>query len=159
MVLSPSISNAQEDEKPISIFLGWSDQFQFAGYYAAVEKGFYEEEGLNVVLISGANANGVEKVLRGEFEFGTAPGALLLSSRNYNQTSVLAAIFQQSPISLLTLRKNKINTLKDLEGKTISGGSEVRAMLMSAGVDLSKVKFKGISTNFRNLINGSFDGV
>ncbi len=73
MVFAPLISTAQEDEKPISIFLGWSDQFQFAGYYAAVEKGFYKDEGLNVNLISEANANGVDKVLRGEFDFGTAP--------------------------------------------------------------------------------------
>lgn len=137
--------------------MGWSDQFQFAGYYAAVEKGFYKDEGLNVNLISEANANGVDKVLRGEFDFGTAPGALLLTGKKFNQTSVLAAIFQQSPISLLTLRKKKINTLTDLEGKKISGGSELRAMLMSACVDLNKVTFDGISTNFNNLINESFD--
>ena len=36
--------------EPVTIQLRWSHQFQFAGYYAALEKGFYAEEGLDVIL-------------------------------------------------------------------------------------------------------------
>ena len=38
----------------INLQLRWLPQFQFAGYYAAVEKGFYAEEGLDVRLHAGA---------------------------------------------------------------------------------------------------------
>ena len=36
--------------EPVTIQLRWSHQFQFAGYYAALEKGFYAAEGLDVSL-------------------------------------------------------------------------------------------------------------
>jgi len=44
-----SISIAAEHEK-VSIQLKWFHGFQFAGYYAAIEQGFYAEEGLEVTL-------------------------------------------------------------------------------------------------------------
>ena len=54
LILCIAFSNSQvfADEKveTVTIQLKWLHQFQFAGYYAAVEKGFYAEEGLNVVL-------------------------------------------------------------------------------------------------------------
>ena len=36
--------------EPVTIQLRWFHQFQFAGYYAAIEKGFYADEGLQVSL-------------------------------------------------------------------------------------------------------------
>ncbi len=36
--------------EPVTIQLRWRHQFQFAGYYAAIEKGFYKDEGLQVSL-------------------------------------------------------------------------------------------------------------
>ena len=34
--------------EPVTLQLRWVHQFQFAGYYAAIEKGFYGDEGLQV---------------------------------------------------------------------------------------------------------------
>ena len=39
-----------ENLKKITIQLSWFDQFQFAGYYMAKEKGFYKELGLDVEI-------------------------------------------------------------------------------------------------------------
>ena len=39
----PAAARALE---PVSLELRWFHQFQFAGYYAALEKGFYREAGL-----------------------------------------------------------------------------------------------------------------
>ncbi|MCA9433817.1 MAG: ABC transporter substrate-binding protein, partial [Candidatus Omnitrophica bacterium] len=55
----------------IRIQLKWKHQFQFAGYYAAIEKGFYTEEGLEVVLIEREpGTDYVKSVLSGHADYG-----------------------------------------------------------------------------------------
>ncbi len=49
--------NDDEDNEQIILYLNWTDQFQFAGYYAAVEKGYYQDAGYNVKLVKGWNPN------------------------------------------------------------------------------------------------------
>ena len=54
----------------VRIQLKWYHQFQFAGYYAAQSKGFYQEEGLDAELIEGAKDRPPDKiVLEGKAEF------------------------------------------------------------------------------------------
>jgi len=49
--VSGDVACAENSKKEaITIQLRWSHQFQFAGYYAAIEKGFYAGEGLTVTL-------------------------------------------------------------------------------------------------------------
>jgi len=147
------------DLEKVSINLGWTHQFQFAGYYAAKEKGFYKDAGLNVSLISGTRPDNIGESLSGTHAFGVAPGALLLSDKRSSGLSILAAILQQSPVTLLGLKSNNIYTLQDLQGKDIVGGVEIKLMLASADVDLSTVTFHGLSTPHENLINGTFDAI
>ena len=62
LVLSTlSSASAAEPPEQVTLQLKWSHQFQFAGYYAAVEKGFFADEGLDVAdrvvqLVLGAGA-------------------------------------------------------------------------------------------------------
>jgi ABC-type nitrate/sulfonate/bicarbonate transport system substrate-binding protein len=53
----------------VTIKLHWQHQFQFAGIYAAKEKGFYEQAGLNVHIETGFT-HPYDEVLSGEVEFG-----------------------------------------------------------------------------------------
>ena len=55
-------------EEEVSIYLAWTHQFQFAGYYAAAEKGFYTEEGLEVTR-SWFIASPIFRILRLEMYF------------------------------------------------------------------------------------------
>ncbi|NQY54587.1 MAG: ABC transporter substrate-binding protein, partial [Campylobacteraceae bacterium] len=50
LLLSINISYAKELKK-VTLQLSWFDQFQFAGYYMAKEKGYYEEFGLDVTIL------------------------------------------------------------------------------------------------------------
>jgi ABC-type nitrate/sulfonate/bicarbonate transport system substrate-binding protein len=60
--------------EPVTIQLRWSHQFQFAGYYAAVEKGFYAAEGLDVTLQAAVpGQDRVTPVLEGRAQYGV-PG-------------------------------------------------------------------------------------
>jgi len=50
LALMTTVANAADD---VTIQLKWVTQTQFAGYYVAQDKGFYEEEGLNVTIKAG----------------------------------------------------------------------------------------------------------
>ncbi len=64
---------AQNDE-PVVLQLKWEHEFQFAGYYAALWQGFYQENGLNVDVRSAFSQDGeflspLEELLAGRAEF------------------------------------------------------------------------------------------
>ena len=68
-----TILSQQNDYQQVNIALKWNHQFQFAGYYAAVKKGFYKEEWLDVNLIENTNnQSSIELVLKEEAEYGVA---------------------------------------------------------------------------------------
>ena len=98
-LLAPLSGQAAELEK-VRIQLKWFHQFQFAGYYAALEKGFYAEEGLDVELIERDPASdNIDDVISGRAEYGVADAGLLLSRLKGKPVVLLAQIFQHSPLA------------------------------------------------------------
>ena len=51
LLLGLSLASADGHMTPIKLQLQWVAQSQFAGYFAAVDLGFYEEEGLDVTIL------------------------------------------------------------------------------------------------------------
>ena len=148
-----------KEKEEVSIYLGWYHQFQFAGYYAAVEQGYFDDVGLKVKLIPATGEKSTEAIASGKYNYGVATGATILSDRNLNKISVIAAIMQQSPVSLITLKSREISSLQDLNNSDIVGSTEITAMLISAGVDINSVRFHGMSSNFDDLISGKYDAI
>lgn len=148
-----------EGNDDITIYLGWTPQFQFAGYYAAKEKGFYQDLGLNVTLNNEKSYVDLAAIANSEGFYGVGTAGMLLTSDQFDGLAVIAAFFQLSPVTLITLKSSNINTLHDLEGKDIIAGTELKAMLLSAGVDLESINIHGYTTDFENLINGKYDAV
>ena len=147
------------DLEKVKLYLGWSHQYQFAGYYMAIQKGFYQEAGLEVELDDRFDFDNFSAVANGEAMYGCGAGSLLLTHPAFDQLTALAVIFQQSPIALLTLRSSGINSLADLEGKTIAVGAELTTMIANTGIDLDKINVTGIFTDFNNLLDGSHDAI
>ena len=86
------VSSASED---ISLQLKWRHQFQFAGYYAAVQQGYYREEGLNVRLVEGnKDLPPLQQVLSGQADYGIGDADILVSRISGKPVVALAAIFQ-----------------------------------------------------------------
>jgi ABC-type nitrate/sulfonate/bicarbonate transport system substrate-binding protein len=57
--------------EPIHLQLRWHHQFQFAGYYAALEKGYYKDAGLDVIIHEGTpEKKPVQEVLQGHAQYG-----------------------------------------------------------------------------------------
>lgn len=89
---------AETNLRPISLQLIWKHQFQFAGYYAAQEKGYYREAGLDVTFReANPDEDTVEAVLKGQSEFGVGTSDLLLYRARGRPVVVLGVIFQHSP--------------------------------------------------------------
>lgn len=124
----------------VSLQLKWQHQFQFAGYYAAIAQGYYAEEGLEVELrevVLGEAA--VDTVLEGRSQYGVADSSLVLSRLQGKKVVVLAAIFQHSPLVLLTLQSSGIVSPYDLAGKRVMyrrniDDAVLTAMFVEAGL-------------------------
>ncbi len=147
-----------DDLKPITIHLTWQHQFQFAGYYAALENGYFKERGLDVQLEVEITQDNITPVTTGKYDYGLATGVSLLTHPQMSETTVLAGIFQQSPVALMALRSRGIHNLGDFAGKKIYGGSEIKAMLINAGVDISQIDFPGKIGGLGYVVNGDCDG-
>lgn len=131
----------------ISLQLKWHHQFQFAGYYAALEKGFFRDEGLEVELKDRDVAqNNVEQVLQGESQYGIADSVLFLYQAQKSPIVIIAPIFQHSPNVLLTLKSSGINSPYKLIGKRVAfypndaDGLPILAMMHETGVLKKRVQ-------------------
>jgi len=136
--------------EPITLQLRWFHQFQFAGYYAAIEKGFYADEGLQVALREfDPGKDHIAPVLEGRAQYGVGdPG--LLKLRNQGQpVVVLAQIFQHSPNVLITLRESDIFSAAELVGKKVmmslddAGSVSIQAMILEILGGMNRATLKG----------------
>jgi ABC-type nitrate/sulfonate/bicarbonate transport system substrate-binding protein len=123
----------------VSLQLKWRHQFQFAGYYAALERGFYREAGLDVNLLEGGPGVDANKaVADGQADFGVCTSSVLLDRAKGRNLVVLGVIFQHSAAIILVPRRAGIASVSDLKGRLLMdepGSGDVAAMLKREGVD------------------------
>lgn len=159
-VLCSSVANAADK---ITLQLKWHHQFQFAGYYAAKSKGFYQQENLDVNIVEGGgDVSPLEQVLIGAAQYGISDSDILLARMNRKPVVVIASIFQHSPYVLLSLREKKIESPKDLIGKRImlsndQGATQFKAMMEKEGISCELVTILPHSWNLQDLIKGNVD--
>ena len=140
----------------------WHHQFQFAGYYAAVEKGFYQEVGLDVRIHgAGPGVTPIEEVLAGRAQYAEANSELLYARMQGKPVVALAAIFQHSPSVLLCRKDANINSPHDLIGKKVmlssSTDSDFLAMFLREGIKANSIEILPSSFDFEDLISGRVD--
>lgn len=160
LLLCPLSALANET---VRLQLRWQHHFQFAGYYAAKEQGYYQAAGLDVEFIpSELGVDTVQKVLQGEAEFGVGSSDLLLHRDKGEPVVALAVIFQHSPLALMTLKKDDANNAHSLSGGKIMiepGSPELQAYLRSEGVSPDKYVMKTPKFHGWDLLEGSADTV
>jgi len=106
--------------KPVVLQLKWYHQFQFAGYYAALEKGYYKQAGLDVTIREGdPNRDPIDDVVKGKADFGIGASELLLARAAGKPVVALAVILQHSPLIVLARQTKDIQSIHDLMGKQI----------------------------------------
>lgn len=108
--------------KPVRFMLQWSHQAQFAGYYVALEKGFYREQGLDVTIFPGGPGLDASAYLnRGDVDFASLwlSTALMLPEQAQPLINV-AQIVNDSNMVLVTRREDNIESIADLANKKVS---------------------------------------
>ena len=153
-----------EPLEKVKMQLSWRHQFQFAGFYAALQQGFYEKAGLDVTLLEGGpGTNCNETLLLKQAQYCNAPGSVVQRRVEGEKVVVLASIIQYSPLVLLTLKESGFNTPKSLIGKRVEsmlGGEpivEIKAMFQREGIDLALLENLENSFNLDGLINKTVD--
>jgi NitT/TauT family transport system substrate-binding protein len=116
--LMPQV-NAQNDE--VRVQLKWVTQAQFAGYYAALNEGYYEAFGLDVEILPGGPDIGPQQVVAaGGAEFGVDwMGSHLASREGGSGTVVIAQIYQRSGMRHVSWKDSGVESIADMEGRPI----------------------------------------
>ncbi|WP_067709563.1 ABC transporter substrate-binding protein [Nocardia yamanashiensis] len=105
----------------VKLQLQWFKQGQFAGYLAAVDQGFYKEQGLEVEILDGGTDIVPQTVLaQGQADYAIAwvPKALASREAGAGITDV-AQIFQRSGTKQVSFKSANINGAADLRGKKV----------------------------------------
>ncbi len=141
---------------PVVLQLKWRHQFQFAGYYAAIEQGYYREAGLDVSLREAMPGHDpVNAVLSGEAEFGVGTSELILLRAEGKPVVVLANIFQHSPLVLLVRDDGSAPDLQSLHDQPLMiepQSAELFAYFRNEGIDPSKLNIVHHSFSVEDLI-------
>ena len=134
----------------VRLQLRWDHQFQFAGYYAALWQGYYAKAGLTVDILPGmaasGNVNAAQEVAAGRADFGVGAADILLANDNPSTPlTVLACIFQESPVAFAALPDTPLGHPSDLvhlrvlRRRSDLVDFELMAMLKAEGLDQSWV--------------------
>ncbi len=150
----------------VTLQLPWLHQFQFAGYYVAKQKGYYADAGLDVTIHDAHNSQDTfQAVMKGDAQYGVGRSSLIVNYAAGAPVVLMAAVFQSSPMMLLTRKDARIRTPKDLKGKRVMltndtiAGAEMQAMFRSAGVSPSDLRLQSHSYDPMSLARGETDAM
>jgi diguanylate cyclase (GGDEF)-like protein len=148
---------------PVRLQLKWRHQFQFAGFYTALEKGYYREAGFDVTIIPATpGTDPVETVLKGGADFGVASSELVLRYARGDPVVVLASIFQHSPLTLFVRRDAGIDTVHDLAGHKVALApweTEIFAYLQREQVPVDRLQLVQHDYTVDTLVQGRVDAL
>lgn len=150
---------------PVVFQSKWIPQSQFMGYYVALSKGYYEEEGLDVTILPGGSDINVPSVVEsGTAQIGTTNLYNVLSYQEQGYPLVaISQVMQDSPF-VFVCHKDQVSSIADLKGKTLgvwTGGNDapVRALLTKNGIAPDKdATLASQGTTIDGFLDGTFAG-
>ncbi len=164
ITISPFSASANaKSNHEITLQLKWSHAYQFAGYYAAKELGFYDDVGLNVSIVEATpGIDAVTEVIEGRAQFGTGNSSLLLSRHKGLPVVVLNVIFQHSPAVIISRGADSAPLIDSLKRKRIMvepNSDELLAYLYKSGIKHEEIEVVEHSHTVDDLIDGNVDAI
>jgi PAS domain S-box-containing protein len=146
----------------VTIQLKWQHQFQFAGYYAAQDQGYYRAAGLDVTLLEARpGTDPLQTVMQGQAQYGVGNTTLLLARNIGQPVVVLASIFQHSGATLLR-RVDASGKPRPWPGSRFMiapNNEELTVFLKKVGVHMDSIYQVPHSYNFDDLSEGRIDAM
>ncbi|MGQ9904502.1 MAG: ABC transporter substrate-binding protein, partial [Anaerolineae bacterium] len=155
----------------IRFALDWAIEGPSSPFLIALDKGYFAEEGLSVVIDRGTGSAGtVTKIASGAYEMGYADINAMIEFNVKNPDKALLAIamvYNTAPMTVFTLKDRGIATPKDLEGRKIGApaGDAGRRLFplfaKAVGIDESKIEWVTMEPALREptLAKGEVDAI
>lgn len=153
-------------KEKVSLRLSWIIEAHAAGYYVALEKGYYSNEGLDVsISLGGIDFPPVKMVASGSDDFGSESGGetIILARAQEIPVKAIGVIQPGGAPAVISIKKTGITSPYDLKGKKIAVayGKPVeyvyRALLAKAGVDEKSVEESVFKFDITPLLDGRID--
>jgi NitT/TauT family transport system substrate-binding protein len=145
---------------PITVQLAWTHQAQFAGLYAADQKGYFAVEGLAVTFLEGGTSvDPFESVASGKAQFGdNGADTLLIARAAGKQVKAISVIYRRSARVFISLAASGINHPQDIVGKTISvnalGRAPFEAMMRKVGIQPDQYTLVNSTSDLSSFYSG-----
>ena len=141
------------NSQPVTVMLDWVPNTNHTGLYAALEKGWYEEEGLQVEIVQPTEGGTPQLVATGKAQFGIGYQEDITQARASEVPVVsIAAVIQHNTSGFASKMEEGITRPKEMEGKRYGGwGSPTEEAVLKAvvegdGGDFSQVEIIDIGT-------------
>lgn len=158
-VISPALAANEQ----VTLQLKWFHQFQFAGFYAAKEKGFYQEAGFDVEIKQrDINTDAMTDVLAGRADFGVSDSSIIVNRQKGQPVVVISTLFQTSPLIFMSLKTTEITSPYDLKGKRVMFQKNIDDASLQALMQMFQINdddYELVPHNFNDfaLAQGSVD--
>ncbi|MCX5512049.1 myristoyl transferase [Kaistia algarum] len=157
-------SRSASAASPLNFQASWINDAEFTGYFVAIDKGYYKDEGLELNYLSGGPDVIPESSLiagKADIALTTPDTTIKAITEQGAKFKIIGAQYQKNPIGIVSLAKNPVKTLADLEGKTLAvppvNVISVEAALKISGIDRSKVKIVPYEYDPTPLLAGEID--
>lgn len=141
-----SANESNDQLQKVSVVLDWTPNTNHTGLYVAKEKGYFEEQGLDVEIILPGEAGSDQLVASGNAEFGVSIQENITLARTQGVPIVsIAAVIQHNTSGFASPANLNITSPKDFEGKTYGGwGSPIEQAVLETimnvdGADIDKL--------------------
>lgn len=148
----------------LKVQLQWFDQSQFAGFYVAQSRQYFEKEDLDVELIPKSDERDPISILRsGEVDIAISNlNNVFVGDKDEDHVTNIAQIFNKSGLKVLCRKSSGVIRLSDLAGKKIGywgigDDNLVKSILNQVGISINRVEFVRQKPNGEDLINGNVD--
>lgn len=152
--------------QPVTVILDYVPNTNHTGLYAAVDLGYYEEQGLDVKIIEPAEGATATLIATGKGDFGISyqeDVTYALTAAEPLPIKAIAAIIQHNTSGFATYKDKNILTPKDFEGKVYAGWGApseeavIKAVMNSVGADFSKLRMVTSDGSGYNVLKDKVD--